>query len=113
MCHLMPQARCSERYCKLRGSARLMFGRCNICVASSDNVSPFLLNANSAGQRKHDQRYVRHEENKNKLVTFVTDNVLLVGIVGNKNCLARMLQDKRSGKAASREETKKVAMRQQ
>jgi len=42
-----------------------MFGRCNICVASSDNVSPFLLNANSAGQRKHDQRYVRHEENKN------------------------------------------------
>ena len=47
------------------------------------------------------------------LVTFVTDNVLLVGIVGNKNCLARMLQDKRSGKAAWREETKKVAMRQQ
>ena len=49
-----------------------------------------------------------------KLVTFVTDNVRLVGIVGDKNLLARMLQDKkRSGKAASREETKKVAMRQQ
>jgi hypothetical protein len=31
---------------------------------------------------------------KTKLVTFVTDNVLLVGIVGNKNLLARMLQDK-------------------
>ena len=33
-------------------------------------------------------------EIKTKLVTFVTDNVLLVGIVGNKNLLARMLQDK-------------------
>ena len=33
-------------------------------------------------------------ENKTKLVTFVTDNVLLVGIVGNKDLLARMLQDK-------------------
>ena len=31
---------------------------------------------------------------KTKLVTIVTDNVLLVGIVGNKNLLARMLQDK-------------------
>jgi hypothetical protein len=31
---------------------------------------------------------------KTKLVTFVTDNVLLLGIVGNKNLLARMLQDK-------------------
>ena len=31
---------------------------------------------------------------KPKLVTFVTDNVLLVGIVGSKNLLARMLQDK-------------------
>jgi len=30
-------------------------------------------------------------EIKTKLVTFVTDNVLLVGIVGNKNLLARML----------------------
>jgi hypothetical protein len=49
---------------------------------------------------------------KTKLVTFVTDNVLLIGIVGNKNLLARKLQE-RSGKAASREETKKVAMRQQ
>jgi len=41
-----------------------MFDRCNICVASSDDVSPFLLNANSAGRQKHDQRYVKHEENK-------------------------------------------------
>jgi len=49
---------------------------------------------------------------KTKLVTFVTDNVLLIGIVGNKNLLAHKLQE-RSGKAASREETKKVAMRQQ
>jgi hypothetical protein len=50
---------------------------------------------------------------KSKLVTIVTDNVLLVDIVGNKKkLLARMLQE-RSGKAASREETKKVAMRQQ
>ena len=33
-------------------------------------------------------------EIKTKLVTFVTGNVLLVGIVGNKNLLARMLQAK-------------------
>jgi hypothetical protein len=33
-------------------------------------------------------------EIKTKLVTFVTDNVRLVGIVGDKNLLARMLQDK-------------------
>jgi hypothetical protein len=31
---------------------------------------------------------------KTELVTFVTDNVLLVSIVGSKNLLARMLQDK-------------------
>jgi len=31
---------------------------------------------------------------KTKLVTFVTDNVRLVGIVGDKNLLARMSQDK-------------------
>jgi hypothetical protein len=37
---------------------------------------------------------------KSKLVTIVTDNVLLVGIVANKNLLARMSQE-RSGKAAS------------
>jgi hypothetical protein len=49
---------------------------------------------------------------KTKLVTFVTDNVLLVGIVGYENLLARMLQE-RSGKVASKEETKNVAMRQQ
>jgi hypothetical protein len=30
---------------------------------------------------------------KTKLVTFVTDNVRLVGIVGDKNLLARMSQD--------------------
>jgi len=48
---------------------------------------------------------------KTKLVTFVTDNVLLVGIVGNEIFL-RMLQE-RSGEVASKEETKKVAMRQQ
>ena len=31
---------------------------------------------------------------KSKLVTIVTDNVRLVGIVRNKNLLARMLQEK-------------------
>src|SRR5262249_60494857 len=31
---------------------------------------------------------------KTNFVTFVTDNVLLVGIIGNKNLLACMLQDK-------------------
>jgi hypothetical protein len=30
---------------------------------------------------------------KTKLVTIVTDNVRLVGIVGNKNLPARMLQE--------------------
>jgi hypothetical protein len=49
---------------------------------------------------------------KTKLVTFVTDTVLLVGIVGNENLRARVLQE-RSGKVASKEETKKVAMRRQ
>ena len=48
---------------------------------------------------------------KTKLVTFVTDNVLLVGIVGNKNLPACMLQDKEQ--PHRREGTKKVAMRQQ
>jgi hypothetical protein len=37
---------------------------------------------------------------KSKLVTIVTDNVFLVGIVANKNLVARMSQE-RSGKAAS------------
>jgi signal-transduction protein with cAMP-binding, CBS, and nucleotidyltransferase domain len=37
---------------------------------------------------------------KSKLVTIVTDNVRPVGIVGNKNLLARVLQEG-SGKAAS------------
>jgi hypothetical protein len=32
---------------------------------------------------------------KSKLVTIVTDNVLRVGIVANKNRLARTLQDKK------------------
>jgi hypothetical protein len=50
---------------------------------------------------------------KTKLVTFVTDNVLLVGIVGNKKIFLRACCKIRSGKAASREQTKKVAMRQQ
>ena len=31
---------------------------------------------------------------KSKLVTFVTDNVRLVGIVGDKNLLARVSQEK-------------------
>jgi len=75
-----------------------MFGRCNICVVSSDNVSPFLLNAKSAGRRKTRSkvsalRMSDMKKIKTKPVTFVTDNVLLVGIVGNKNLLARMLQD--------------------
>jgi len=76
-----------------------MFGRCNICVVSSDNVSPFLLNAKSAGRRKTRSkvsalRMSDMKKIKTKLVTFVTDNVLLIGIVANKNLLARMLQDK-------------------
>jgi len=94
-----------------------MLGRGNICVMSSDNVSPFFLNANSAGRRKtrsnvSASRISDMKKIKTKLVTFVTDNVRLGGIVESKNLLARMLQE-RSGKAASREETKKVAMRQQ
>jgi len=68
-----------------------MFGRCHICVASSDNASPFLLNANSAGRRKTGVPDVK--KIKTKLVTIVTDNVRLVGIVGNKHLPARMLQD--------------------
>jgi hypothetical protein len=48
---------------------------------------------------------------KSKLVTIVTDNVLGIGIVENKTRLAAHVAGK-SGKAASREETKKVAMRQ-
>ena len=49
---------------------------------------------------------------KTKLVTFVTDNVRLVGIVETKIFL-RACRKTRSRKAASREETKKVAMRLQ
>jgi hypothetical protein len=71
-----------------------MFDRCNICVASSDNVSPLLLNANSAGGENKIKGMSDIKKIKSKLVTIVTDNVLLVGIVGNKNRLARMLQDK-------------------
>jgi hypothetical protein len=96
-------ARCTTE----RGS-----GRCNICVASSDNVSPFLLNANSGVGKNKIKGMPDMKKIKSKLVTIVTDNVRLVGIVGNKNLLARMLQEG-SGKAASREETKKVAMRQE
>jgi hypothetical protein len=75
-----------------------MFGRCNICVASSDNVSPFLLNTNSAGRRKTRSKLSTSgmsemKKIKSKLVTIVTDNVLLVGIVANKNLLARTLQE--------------------
>jgi FlaA1/EpsC-like NDP-sugar epimerase len=51
------------------------------------------------------------EQIKTKLVTFVTDNVRLVGIVGDKDLLARMSQDKEQ--PHRREGTKKVAMRQQ
>jgi hypothetical protein len=78
-------ARCTTE----RGS-----GRCNICVASSDNVSPFLLNANSGVGKNKIKGMPDMKKIKSKLVTIVTDNVRLVGIVGNKNCLARMLQDK-------------------
>ena len=78
-------ARCATE----RGS-----GRCYICVASSDNASPFLLNANSAGQAKNTIKGMSDMKKiKTKLVTFVTDNVRLVGIVGDKNLLARMSQD--------------------
>jgi hypothetical protein len=61
-----------------------MFGRCNICVAvatipqASKNTIKGMSNMKKI---------------KSKLVTIVTDNVLLVGIVGNKNRLARMLQE--------------------
>jgi len=88
-----------------------MFGRCHMWVASSDDAWPFLVNANSAGRRKTRSKVSADMKKiKSKLVTFVTDNVLLVAIVGNKNLLARMSQEG-SGKAASREETKMVAMR--
>jgi hypothetical protein len=68
-------------------------------VASSDNVSPFLLNAiPQAGEKTRSKvsalRMSDVKKIKTKLVTFVTDTVLLVGIVGNKNLHARMLQDK-------------------
>jgi hypothetical protein len=104
-----------------RETNRCLGGRDDSAAAtatpSRDSVSPFLLNANSAGRRKTRSkvsalRMSDMKKIKTKLVTFVTDNVLLVGIVGNENLLARMLQE-RSGKAASKEETKKVAMRQQ
>ena len=49
---------------------------------------------------------------KSKLVTIVTDNVLGTGIVENKTLLAAHVAGK-SGKAASREETRKVAMRRE
>jgi len=42
------------------GQQGCMYGRCNICVASSDHVSPFFLNAKSTGREKHDQRYRRY-----------------------------------------------------
>jgi len=76
-----------------------MYGRCNICVASGDHVSPFFLNAKSTGRRKTRSkvsalRMPDMRKIKAKLVTFVTDSVRLVGIVENKNLLARMLQDK-------------------
>jgi hypothetical protein len=72
-----------------------MFGRCNICVTSSDNVSPFLLNANSAGRRKTRSKVCQNMKKiKSKLVTIVTDNVRRVGIAENKNRPARMSQEK-------------------
>jgi hypothetical protein len=75
-----------------------MFGRCNICVAGSDSVSLSPGRHNPAGRRKTRSKgigvtYVIMKKIKPKLVTIVTDNVLLVGIVGNKNLLARMLQE--------------------
>jgi hypothetical protein len=64
-------------------------------VASSDNASPFLLNANSAGQAKNTiKRMSDMKKIKTKLVTFVTDNLRLVRIVGDRNLLARVSQDK-------------------
>jgi len=71
-----------------------MFGRCHICVASSDNASPFVLNANSARRRKTRSKVCQMKKIKTKLVTFVTDNVRLIGIVGDKDLLARMSQEK-------------------
>jgi hypothetical protein len=52
-------------------------------------VSPFRKNDQPMALRMSDMKKI-----KTKLVTFVTDNVLLVSIVGSKNLLARMLQDK-------------------
>jgi hypothetical protein len=72
------------------GRQGCMLGRCNICVMSSDNVSPFRkTRSNVSALRMSDMKKI-----KTKLVTFVTDNVLLVSIVGSTNLLARMLQDK-------------------
>ena len=50
------------------GQQGCMNGRCNICVASSDHVSPFFLNAKSTGAKNTIKgigvTYARHEENK-------------------------------------------------
>jgi Tfp pilus assembly protein PilP len=57
--------------------------------------APFVLNVNSAGQAKNTiKRMSDMKKIKTKLVTFVTDNVRLVGIVGDKDLLARMSQEK-------------------
>jgi hypothetical protein len=48
---------------------------------------------------------------KTKLVTFVTDKVLVVTYFANKDFLRACC--KQDDKTATREETKKVAMRQQ
>ena len=85
-------------------------------MVSSDNVSPFLLNAKSAGRRKTRSKVTAlrmsdTKKIKTKLVTFVTDNVLLFTYFGNKISCAH--DASKNDKTASREETKKVAMRQQ
>ena len=76
------------------GQQGCMYGRCNICVASSDHVSPFFLNAKSTGAKNTIKGMSDVKKIKTKLVTIVTDNVRLVGIVGDKNLLARVSQEK-------------------
>jgi hypothetical protein len=83
------------------GRQGCMFGRCHMWVASSDDAWPFLLNAKSAGRRKTRSKVSADMKKiKSKLVTFVTDNVRLVGIVRDKIFL-RACRKRRSGKAAS------------
>jgi hypothetical protein len=74
-----------------------VFGRALYACSNGEKISAFLLNANSAGARKTRSKVSALDTDmkkiKSMLVTIVTDNVLRVGIVSNKNLLARMLQE--------------------